>query len=229
MTKQRHLAALTLILLAGAVPLLAQVGGEKTQLGFNVGYEFIPSNSLTAAAAGTGNPNINDTGSLALQLNYGRRIHDFHRTQLWLDVPALVGPNHKINNGNPLLPTSNATFYVAPSARLAYDTGHAITPWVSISAGYGLFETSDFFAGGRNNPIIHTNTGVVQFGAGADVKTPFRIPKVLGLPGNFPIGLRGEFRDFYALSQPTYPVAVTGGSHITSPSPAASFSASKVC
>lgn len=212
MTSRALATLLPFLLLSSASSLRAQAVDKNNQLGFNVGYEFIPSNSLTPAAAGAGNPNINYTGSLALQLNYGRRIHDFRRAELWLDVPALVGPNHKISNGNPFLPTSNATFYVTPSARLAFPTRRAITPWVSLGGGYGLFETSDFFFGGRNNPTIHTNAGVLQFGAGADIKTPLRIPKLLGLPGGFPIGLRGEFRDFYALSQPTYPIAVTGGS-----------------
>ena len=67
-----------------------------------------------------------------------------------------------------------------------------------------MFETSDYFSGGANNPTIHTHTGVLQFGAGADVRTPLKLWK--------PIGVRGEFRDFYALAQPTFFVPVTGGS-----------------
>ena len=171
---------------------------QKNQLGFLIGGEFIPSNRVVA----DGTP-INYTGSLSLQLNYGRDLHHFRKGVLWLDVPALVGPNHRISNGNARLPTSNATFYVTPSARLALGEHGRLTPWLSAGAGYGLFETSDYFYGGTGNPTIHTHTAVLQFGGGVDVKTPLRLWK--------PIGLRGEFRDFYTLSQPTYFLPVSGG------------------
>ncbi len=177
---------------------------KKNQLGFLFGGEFIPSNSLASPiAVGAGKP-VSYTGSLTLQLNYGRQLHDFKHVALWLDVPALVGPNHRITNGNPFLPTSNATFYVTPSARLLLPSKGPLTPWLSSGFGYGLFETSDYFEGGTNNPTIHTHTGVAQFGGGVDIATHLRIL--------FPLTLRAEVRDFYALSQPTYPVPVTGNS-----------------
>ena len=178
-------------------PLGAQ---EKNVLAFTIGSEFIPSNSTVLTSPGK----ISDSHSLSLELSYDRELHRFGGHSLWLDVPALVGPNHKITNGNPLLPTSNATFYVTPSARFDLTSGRTITPWLSAGGGYGLFETSDYLYGGSNNPTIHTHTGVLQFGGGVDVKTPIRIWK--------PIGFRGEFRDFYALSQPTYFAPVTGHS-----------------
>ena len=180
----------------------ASAQSQKNLLGFNIGGEFNPSNSLAAPAPGA-NATITTSSSMALQLYYGRDLHSFRHTELWFDLPALVGPNHRISNGNASLPTSNATFYVTPSARLALPNRTPVTPWVSGGIGYGLFETSDFFLGGRNNPTIHTHTAVQQFGAGVDVKTPLKLWK--------PIGFRGEFRDFYALSQPTFFVPVTGG------------------
>ena len=195
--------SLLVLWLAGVVlPVAAQE--KKNQLGFSIGSEFVPSNSLASAAAGNNPREIKSSNSLALELNYGREIHHFQRADLWLDVPALVGPNHKITNGNPLLPTSDATFYVTPSARLAFPLGRAWTPWVSAGGGYGLFETSDFFEGGANNPTIHTHTGVLQFGAGVDATTPIQV-------FGHPIGVRGAFRDFFALSEPTFAVPVTGG------------------
>lgn len=198
-----YLLAHLLVVAASSHSISAQAL-KKNQLGFLVGGEFISSNSLTPAAAGGANPKIDSTRSLSLELNYGREVHDFRHASLWLDVPALVGPNHKIAASNPFLPTSNATFYVTPSARLAVDIKGPVTPWLSTGFGYGLFETSDSLGGGAGNPTIHTHTGVAQFGGGVDIATPLRVL--------FPIGLRGEFRDFYALSQPTYLVPVTGGS-----------------
>lgn len=202
MNHSRLLAALCILLLS-SFPLQSSAQEKKNLLDFTIGGEFIPSNSL-AADVGTGSREIRYSSSMSLELNYGRQLYQFHRSELWLDVPALVGPNHRIANGDALLPTSNATFYVTPSARLAFPSAHGLTPWVSLGGGYGLFETSDYFAGGANNPTIHTHTGVLQFGGGVDVKTPLRLL--------VPIGLRGEFRDFYALREPIFPVPVTGQS-----------------
>lgn len=160
--------------LSSMLPNAVKAQEMKNQLGFSVGGEFVPSNSL-ATAGGGGTREIKTSRSLSLELNYGREIHRFRHTELWLDMPALVGPNHRITNGNALLPTSNATFYVTPAARLTFPNGHAWTPWISFGGGYGLFETSDYLHGGANNQTIHTHTGVLQFGGGADVKTPLHI------------------------------------------------------
>ena len=203
MRMRMHRYTSALLLIAVSVSAQSPTHTPKNLLGFNIGGEFNPSNSLAAPSAGA-NSTINTSSSMALELYYGRTLHSFRRTELWLDIPALVGPNHRITNGNARLPTSNATFYVTPAARLTLPTRSPITPWISVGVGYGLFETSDYFFNGAGNPTIHTHTAVVQFGAGADVRTPLKLWK--------PIGLRGEFRDFYALSQPTFFVPVTGGS-----------------
>ena len=47
---------------------------------------------------------------------------------------------------------------------------------------------------GVANTEIHRNVATVQFGAGIDVRTQ--------LKPLFPIGFRGEFRDFYTLGTP---------------------------
>lgn len=169
---------------------------EKNLLAFTVGGEFEPTNSLASAPSA-----IQSSTSLSLELNYGREVHAFRHSELWLDVPALVGPNHRFTDTNAQLPTSNATFYVTPSARVAFPVARGVTPWASFGGGYGLYETSDRFQGGGANPTIHTHTGTLQFGGGVDVKTPLRLL--------VPIGLRGEFRDFYTLREPIFAVPVT--------------------
>ncbi len=139
------------LVLSSMVPFVAGAQDGKNLLGFTIGGEFLPSNAL-AVASGNGTKEIVNSSSMSLELNYGREVHSFRHSELWLDVPALVGPNHRLTNGNALLPTSNATFYVTPSARLAFPLGHALTPWISAGGGYGLFETSDRLFGGASNP-----------------------------------------------------------------------------
>ena len=46
------------------------------------------------------------------------------------------------------------------------------------------------------NTEIHTNLAIVEFGAGIDVRTRLKLL--------FPIGLRGEFRDFHTLANPSF-------------------------
>ena len=184
-------------------PLALSAQARKNQLGFNIGAEFITGNSLAGDSLFP-SP-ITYTNSVSLELYYGRDLRRLGPTQLSFDLPALVGPDHRIRNGDPVLATSLATFYVTPGVRVALPNHTQITPWVSTGVGYSLFETSDFLAGGAHNPTIHTNTTAFQFGAGADLRTPIHI---LG----FPISARGEFRDFFTLSQPTYFTPVTGSS-----------------
>jgi len=60
--------------------------------------------------------------------------------------------------------------------------------------GYGLYEGSSALQGGVANTEIHRNVATVQFGAGIDVRTRLKLP--------FPIGLRGDFWNFYTLGTP---------------------------
>ena len=53
---------------------------------------------------------------------------------------------------------------------------------------------------GVANAEIHGNLATAQFGGGIDVRT--RVKLLL------PIGLRGEFRDFYTLGNPSFGVPV---------------------
>ena len=50
------------------------------------------------------------------------------------------------------------------------------------------------------NAEIHRNVATAQFGGGIDVRTRLKLL--------FPIGCRGEFRDFYTLGKPSFGVPV---------------------
>jgi hypothetical protein len=53
---------------------------------------------------------------------------------------------------------------------------------------------------GVTNKEIHRNVATAQFGGGIDVRTRLKLL--------FPIGLRGEVRDFYTLETPGFGVPV---------------------
>jgi hypothetical protein len=69
---------------------------------------------------------------------------------------------------------SLATIFVVPSLKLKFASGGGISPWVSGGFGYGIREGSEFFGDGRRNGSRYQSTGAVQFGAGVDVRTPFK-------------------------------------------------------
>jgi len=74
------------------------------------------------------------------------------------------------------------------------------SPWVSGGFGYGLYEGSSAWQDGVANTEIHRSVATAQFVAGIDVRTRLKLL--------FPIGLRGEFRDFYTLGNPSFGVPV---------------------
>lgn len=168
---------------------------KNNEVGLLIGSEFIPENSLS------GSPTVplRYGNSETYQINYARRLVQKGKTGLWLEIPALAGPSHSINRSDPTLPKNLATFYLTPSLRVSLSPVSRLTPWLSFGGGYALFETSAKLANGTSNLNQLTSTGALQFGGGADFDTPVRML--------FPIGLRVEVRDFYALGVPAFSVA----------------------
>ena len=92
---------------------------------------------------------------------------------------------------------------MVPSLRVKFWSNHTLSPWLSGGVGYGIWEGSEFFGTGSKNPTRYQSTAALQFGVGVDIRTPI---KVL-----FPISLRGEVRDFYSLSNPSFGTSLQGG------------------
>jgi hypothetical protein len=69
-----------------------------------------------------------------------------------------------------------------------------------VGLGYGLYEGSSVLQNGVANTEIHRNVARAQFGGGIDGRTRLKLL--------FPIGCRGEFRDFYTLGNPSFGVPV---------------------
>jgi hypothetical protein len=90
--------------------------------------------------------------------------------------------------------TSRATIFVTFSLRAQFVSHASASPWLSAGLGYGLYEGSSVLQNGVANTEIHRNVATAQFGGGIDVRTRVKLL--------FPIGIRGEFRDFYTLGKP---------------------------
>jgi hypothetical protein len=96
--------------------------------------------------------------------------------------------------------TSLATLFVTPSLRAQFVSHAPASPWLSAGFGYELYEGSSALQNGVANTEIRRNVATAQFGGGIDVRTRLKLV--------FPVGLRGEFRDFYTLGNPSFGVPV---------------------
>ena len=180
---------LILLMFAFALPAVAQKNDDdrKNEFGFSIGGESIPGNSTRTIPSAP----IDFGSSVAYQLHYGRRLFTGNKVAFTFEVPATAAPSHSVSSTNPATPVSLATFYVTPSFRLNFKPSARLSPWLSFGGGYGLYEGSVRLGDGTTNFNRYSGTGALQWGAGADFKTPLKLV--------FPISLRGEVRDFYTL------------------------------
>jgi hypothetical protein len=112
-------------------------------------------------------------------------------TALLLEFPVAAAPSHKVESAQLNAITSHATLFVTPSLRVRFASHAPASPWLPGGDGYGLYEGSSVLQKGVTNTEIHRNVGTAQFGGGIDVRTRLKLL--------FPIGLRGEVRDYYTL------------------------------
>jgi len=127
---------------------------------------------------------------LTFEINYARRVMATGGgfLSLTLEVPFVVNPDQDLHAAPPnRIPQKYASYFVTPAARLNLFSGQGVSPWVSFGGGFGHFaESSTLLFGGTNTGTTGTNTGILQVGAGLDVK----------IIGRF--SLRGEVRDFWS-------------------------------
>jgi hypothetical protein len=83
-----------------------------------------------------------------------------------------------------------------PPIRLQAFADRHFSPWLSTGFGYGWLQTITSLNNGAPNPEVNRNNGTAQFGAGVDIRTPIHIL--------FPISLRAELRDHYAVNAANY-------------------------
>jgi hypothetical protein len=169
---------------------------NKNDLGLLLGGFFVPQRSTAGGEA------INFGASIAFSADYARRIKSGN-TSISIEFPFVAEPSNSVRSINQQSIVSLATIFVVPSLRVNFVSNGGIFPWVSGGFGFGISEGSEFFANGKRNPSRYQSTGAAQFGAGVDVRTPIKV--------FFPVSLRGEVRDYYSVSNPTFGTAVQGG------------------
>jgi hypothetical protein len=103
------------------------------------------------------------------------------------EVPLAIYPRMDLNTDLNQIPKDIGALFITPSLRVNFFSGQGLSPWLSVGGGYGRFrEASKLNFFGDNPGPTGTNTGVVQFGVGFDVR-PWQL-----------WGIRMEARDFYS-------------------------------
>jgi hypothetical protein len=166
---------------------------ETNELGLLLGAEF------SSRAATSSSQKLNFGRSVAYSVDYARRLFS-GSTALLLEFPFAAGRviGWRAQKRNVI--TSLATLFVTPSFASPVCEPPPASPWLSAGFGYVLYEGSSALKNPVAKTEIHRNVATAQVGGGIDVRTRLKLL--------FPIGFRGEFREFYTLGNPSFDVPV---------------------
>jgi Outer membrane protein beta-barrel domain len=196
--KRLWVAVLFVVITMGAS---AVAQDEKNELGGILGRTFISDQAINVASAFS--PAVIRTGNgLSFEVEYARR---FLVTPIFsLSGEAVLMYNHDedVNNGTSslsLVPPQYSELFVTPAARVNLFPASAVSPWISLGAGFGHIGQGSSLIFGGANPGRSTTSGVVEGGLGLDVKVWRKL------------SIRAEVRDFWS-GEPDFPLAPTGKS-----------------
>jgi hypothetical protein len=193
--KRLWVAVLFVVITMGAS---AVAQDEKNELGGILGRTFISDQAINVASAFS--PAVIRTGNgLSFEVEYARR---FLVTPIFsLSGEAVLMYNHDedVNNGTSslsLVPPQYSELFVTPAARVNLFPASAVSPWISLGAGFGHIGQGSSLIFGGANPGKSTTSGVVEGGLGLDVKVWRKL------------SIRAEVRDFWS-GEPDFPLAPT--------------------
>jgi hypothetical protein len=162
---------------------------EKNELGLLHGAEFIPR------AATTSNQKLSFGRSVACSVDYARRLSSGN-TALLREFPFAAELSHRVESAQLNAVPSLATLFVTPSLRAQFVSHARASPWLSAGLGYGLYEEVAYCTAELLTRRFHRTVATAQFSEGIDVRTQLKLL--------FPIGFRGEVRDFYTSGKPEF-------------------------
>jgi hypothetical protein len=190
--KQAVLAILAAICIL-ATSVAAQ--DEKNELTGVVGRVFISDQGIKGATYF--NPYVRSGKGLTFEINYARHLIVTPIYSISGEVPAVFNLDEDLNSGSDVVPKDYKQIFVTPSVRFNLFPITAVSPWVSIGGGFGFFSENKNLLYYGPNPGGSSTSGVLQIGAGLDVRVWRRF------------SIRGDLRDFWS-GTPDLPLADTG-------------------
>jgi hypothetical protein len=168
---------------------------EKNELTGVVGRVFISDQGIKGATYF--NPYVRSGKGLTFEINYARHLIVTPIYSISGEVPAVFNLDEDLNSGSDVVPKDYKQIFVTPSVRFNLFPITAVSPWVSIGGGFGFFSENKNLLYYGPNPGGSSTSGVLQIGAGLDVRVWRRF------------SIRGDLRDFWS-GTPDLPLADTG-------------------
>jgi opacity protein-like surface antigen len=197
MSGKRLCVALLSVVMMLVASAMAQ--DEKNELGGILGRTFISNQGIRNASV----PSVIAFGKgLTFDVDYTRRFLVTPLYALSGEVVFAYNPDEDLNAGsfgNAIVPPDMKELFITPAARVNLFPTTAVSPWVSVGAGFGHFSQASSLIYGGSNPGKSTTSGVLELGLGLDVKLSKRVY------------IRGQVRDFWS-GEPDFPLADTGKS-----------------
>jgi len=196
MSAKRSSVALLFVFMTLAAAAVAQ--DEKNELGGTLGRTFISDQGIQNA--NYFDPIVHTGKGLTFTAEYGRRLWVAPIYSISAEAVAMVNYDVDVNAGeygHSVVPTDYREFFVTPAARFNLFPTTAVSPWVSIGAGFGHISQGDELVYGGKNPGQSTNSAVIEAGLGLDVRVWKRL------------SIRAGVRDFWS-GVPDFPLAPTG-------------------
>ncbi len=198
MSGKRFWVAILPVVALLAASAMAQ--DEKNEIGGLLGRVFISDQGIHNATYF--DPIIHSGKGLTVEGEYARH---FIVTPIWaLSAEGLIAYNwdEKLNAGeygHAVVPQKYKQLFIAPAARVNFFPTTAVSPWVSIGAGFAHFSQSSELVYGGANPGKSSTNALIEGGIGLDVKVWRKL------------SIRGEVRDYWS-GEPDFPLAPTGKS-----------------
>ena len=170
---------------------------QRNELGLLLGAAVTPEIQVTEPIRSS----VQIGSGITFQVTYARQLRRSRITAFHLEVPALSIPLQRITASNGSVPRNYDSFFITPALRVTFAPGRRLSLRFWAGGGYALFDESALRTDGNHNTTRGTSGGAIEFGAGANLRTPVKV--------QFPIRFRLEVRDFHT-SKPTYNVS-TGG------------------
>ncbi|HYM78872.1 MAG TPA: outer membrane beta-barrel protein [Candidatus Dormibacteraeota bacterium] len=186
------------VLLATMLAAFAVAQDEKNEIGGSLGRTFISDQGIKGATYF--DPIIHAGKGLTLQGSYARR---FWVMPLYsISAEGLVMWNHDVDlnagqYGHSVVPSDIRELFVTPAVRVNLFPTTAVSPWVSLGAGFGHISENTQLIYGGVNPGKSKTSFALEGGFGLDVKVWKKL------------SMRAEVRDFWS-GEPDYPLAPTG-------------------
>jgi hypothetical protein len=191
---------IAILFLTMLLTMLAAAQDEKNEIGGSIGRTFISDQGIHNATYF--DPIIHFGKGLSFE---GEYAYHFLVTPIYSVSGEVVGMYNRdidLNAGAygfSVVPGDMKSFFITPAARLNLFPTTAVSPWISLGAGFGHFSESNTLIYGGTNPGKSTTGAVIQGGIGLDVKVWKKL------------SARGEVRDFWS-GEPDFPLAPTGKS-----------------